>query len=95
MIKNSQLSKDNPGWLGKGVPRGKGLVSKLFKESLNSILKGHFSLSFFQFQANLVNFYYFTLGTKQKNVECPCCGWQGLSRQAPARNQCSAVEAAG
>lgn len=77
MIKTIQLSKDNPGWTGKGIPTGRQLVSRLFRESSDSILQGHFSLSFYRFQANFVNWYHFILGKKQKKVECPCCGWQG------------------
>lgn len=77
MTKHTQLSKENPGWAGKGVPTGKQLVSRLLRESLDCILKGHLSLSFYKFQANLVNLFHFTLEKKQNNVECPCCGWQG------------------
>ena len=77
MTKTIQLSKDNPGWAGKGIPTGRKLVSRLFRESIDSILRGQFSLAFNRFQANLENLFRFTFGKKQKNVECPCCGWQG------------------
>lgn len=77
MTKLAQFSKDNPGWAGKGIPTNKQLLARLVRESYDAIKKRQFALLIHRFQANLVNWYYFTVAKKQKNVECACCGWQG------------------
>lgn len=77
MTIRTQFSKDNPGWAGKGIPTNKQLLARLIRESLDALKKRQFALFLYRFQANLANWYYFTIVKKQKNVECACCGWQG------------------
>src|SRR5258707_5849597 len=74
----SQVSHDNPGWYGKGIPTLKALTVSSLPQLLHLIRKGkfgharHFSAAVL---ANLWNFY--GPPARTNRVICPCCGWTG------------------
>lgn len=71
-----QISADNPGWDGSGIPSMISLFKKFNRlpHLLNSnpSYAKHFFLANI---ANLINFYLIPLG----EASCPCCSWKGRS----------------
>jgi predicted SAM-dependent methyltransferase len=76
-----QVSSDNPGWQGKGIPSLAGVGKKLLKGIAlipRDVKQAKHSVS--ATLADLWNFHLYNKG----NVCCPCCGWKGSSFVATA-----------
>jgi len=72
-----QVSENNPGWAGKGVPTFKSLLLKTLRSSKTNLFKADFNLLLNDVRANGKNMYAFVIRKNQKNVICPCCNWSG------------------
>jgi len=72
-----QISKNNPGWQGKGVPTFKTLIYKAIRNFKVNPLSGNLKLNYNNLKATTSNVSAFVFKKNQKIVTCPCCGWSG------------------
>lgn len=72
-----QVSKNNPGWSGKGEPTIKSLSNKVLRSVRTNFFRGNLSLFLNDLKAIAINTSVFVFKKNQKNVICPCCQWSG------------------
>lgn len=72
-----QVSKNNPGWAGKGVPNLKSLSYKALRSFKTNLFRGDVPLFLNDLKAIALNTSAFVFKKHQKNVVCPCCYWSG------------------
>jgi hypothetical protein len=88
-----QLSSDNPGWQGSGVPTIRKLM--IFAvENIGFAVIRRFDVAkaWFAFQAFLHDIYYFHFNSHRARVKCPCCGWAGPAFLSTANSRAVALD---
>ncbi|MGC1472569.1 MAG: class I SAM-dependent methyltransferase [Psychroserpens sp.] len=72
-----QISKNNPGWKGKGEPNFKAIIFKLATTFKTNLLSGDLKLLINNLKSASTNISTFIFKKSQENFVCPCCSWSG------------------
>lgn len=76
MITRSQLTSENTGWPGPGIPSLRSYTTEV-RRVLQLLSHGEFQTGLNRTQSLLANFWNFQMRAGQDSAECPCCGWRG------------------